>query len=42
MEKKLKYLISGTLADEGLTLIGLLRPFFQSVFNEPISVKIML
>ena len=30
------------MADEGLTLIGLLKPFFQSGFNELTSVKTML
>ena len=30
------------MADEGLTLIGLLKPFFMPVSNELISVKIML
>ena len=38
----LKYLINGIMADGGLTLIGLLSTFFQSVFNCPINVKTML
>gem|GEM_PF-2441039 len=30
------------MADWGLTLIGLLNTFFQSVFSSPTNVKIML